>query len=691
MFNFFSSNEKTETPSLADRVNAVPKVPPQTAVPASAEKDIQVLYLNRHELDAAHLKELCQVAQGPALVLGFVSPDLSIDSTAQTIRKELPGNVKLILMTAAGELCRPAGSSSFYCADTEGRGKILLQAFSHRMIENSYIMSIPLHNEDLRNGEVSMSVADRVELIRQEIDRHQVPFRLSVNHSFALIYIDGISSSETFVLQALYSSGRFPCPFIGGSAGGKMDFSHTYIYNGEQTLENHAIITLVRLKKEYRYGILKSQAVERTGTVFTVGTANTALRYIETINTPDGQVSFVDALKDHFRVSSASELDSVLQDYTFAADINGEDYVRTVAGIDDANGRISFFCDVVTGEQLYLLKRIALKQTLSRDLQKYNQNKPVPIGGILNDCISRRLGHPDEVPHMDEFRDIPVAGFSSFGEISGLHVNETLTAIFFYHVPAGVVFYDEYVDNFPKSYADCQIYFYNRVIQRQMQTEALKNSLINMFHDYQNKIPAIVQTITHMADEVEMIQDSIKKLSEGIEEQTSLFNQLMKRNDDIAPRLNMLSQSTQKINEVMHMIDEIAAQINLLALNAAIEAARAGEAGRGFSVVAQEVRKLSENTQLSLQSSDEAIRVLLHDVQEITDALSDNQNFEEKINSFDFNFGRQMKELHKSLNVGFTHIQNSTRSIQDLESINEATKLQMDQLTTMIHNIEMGI
>ena len=690
MFRIFSSGNKPEPPPLADRVHGTPvQVKPE---PVSAQmQDIRVAYLNKSELDAAHLKQLCDVAQGPALVLGFISPDLSMDSVAQTVKRELPNSAKLILMTTSGELCRPAGSPSLYCKAPEGRGKVLLQAFSKRMIEDAYIMSIPLHNEDLRSHDVSMSVAERVELIKREIDRYQVPFRISVNHTFALIYADGVSSCETFVLQALYESGRFSCPFIGGSAGGKMDFAHTYIYNGERTLENHAVVTLVRLKKEYRYGILKTQAVERTGDVFTVGNANTALRYIETVSTPSGQVSFIDALKEHFGVGSTSELETAMQGYTFAADVNGEDYIRTISGIDDAHGRISFFCDVVTGEKLYLLKRTSLEKTLARDVARYQQNKPAPIGGILNDCILRRLGYPDEISHIDQFRDLPVAGFSSFGEISGLHVNETLTAIFFYHVPAGVAFSDEYIDNFPLSYANCQVFFYNRIIARQKQTEALKDNLIQMFQDYQEKMPGIVDTIMHMSHEVEAIQSSINKLAGGIDEQTDLFNQLMKRSDDITPKLNMLSHSTNKINDVMKMINEIAAQINLLALNAAIEAARAGEAGRGFSVVAQEVRKLSESTQNSLQTSDEAIKVLLHDVDEITQILTDNQSFEDKINEFDSHFGSQMKELHKSLNTGFKQIQNSTESIRELDSINEATRLQMDKLTTMIHNIELGI
>ncbi|MBQ1336559.1 MAG: histidine kinase, partial [Selenomonadaceae bacterium] len=261
MFNIFSSSSKKAQASPLSP--AAKPAAPAAHVAAQPQQDIRTAYLSEHELDAGNLTSLCDVAEGPALILGFLSPDLSMDRVAQTIKREIPGSAKLIMMTTAGELCRPANSASLYCPADEGRGKILLQAFSNRMIEDTYTMNIPLHNEDLRSKSVTMSVNDRVELIQQEISRHKVPFRISVNHTFALVYIDGVSGCETFLLQALFDAGKFPCPFIGGSSAGNLDFAHTYIFNGDRTLENHAVVTFVRLKKEYRYGILKTQAVER--------------------------------------------------------------------------------------------------------------------------------------------------------------------------------------------------------------------------------------------------------------------------------------------------------------------------------------------------------------------------------------------------------------------------------------------
>ncbi|MBQ1917612.1 MAG: histidine kinase, partial [Schwartzia sp.] len=157
------------------------------------------------------------------------------------------------------------------------------------------------------------------------------------------------------------------------------------------------------------------------------------------------------------------------------------------------------------------------------------------------------------------------------------------------------------------------------------------------------------------------------------------------------PKLQLLSASTDKITSVMQMITEISSQINLLALNAAIEAASAGEAGRGFSVVAQEVGKLSKSTQESVHSSDEAIHTLVRDVKEIDSILADNKEFEEKISEFDKRFNKQVSRVHESLDSSLEHISRSSHAIEDLNEVNATVTEKLTALQQIIKNIELGI
>ncbi len=96
--------------------------------------------------------------------------------------------------------------------------------------------------------------------------------------------------------------------------------------------------------------------------------------------------------------------------------------------------------------------------------------------------------------------------------------------------------------------------------------------------------------------------------------------------DSLTGSMKKLSDSSGKIGEIIKKIDQIAFQTNLLALNAAVEAARAGEAGKGFAVVADEVRSLAMNSATAAKDSSELIEEALANIAESTELVSRTQS-----------------------------------------------------------------
>ena len=135
--------------------------------------------------------------------------------------------------------------------------------------------------------------------------------------------------------------------------------------------------------------------------------------------------------------------------------------------------------------------------------------------------------------------------------------------------------------------------------------EGISNISKNTSDALSNNMDSLEKTAEATRHETEKL-DSVSVKMGGIEEDTITLSET----------INNLSERSNQIGNILEVINDIANQTNLLALNAAIEAARAGEAGRGFAVVADEVRKLAERTQHATKEIEDIINGLLRDSEE---------------------------------------------------------------------------
>lgn len=142
------------------------------------------------------------------------------------------------------------------------------------------------------------------------------------------------------------------------------------------------------------------------------------------------------------------------------------------------------------------------------------------------------------------------------------------------------------------------------------------NSLVfDVGAELDNVEKASVATTEDLHVTANTLNEFIKSLSQSVR---SIENG-SERQHDLAQKVHSLSEQARSIREILGIIGDIADQTNLLALNAAIEAARAGEHGRGFAVVADEVRKLAERTQKSLLEISANVNVITQSVNDISE------------------------------------------------------------------------
>ncbi|POA28443.1 methyl-accepting chemotaxis protein [Pseudomonas sp. GW460-R15] len=196
-----------------------------------------------------------------------------------------------------------------------------------------------------------------------------------------------------------------------------------------------------------------------------------------------------------------------------------------------------------------------------------------------------------------------------------------------------------------------------------------------------HEMTATVQEVARNAEEASQAaaaadgeaREGDKVVNEAIAQIERLASEVVRSTE----AMTVLQQESDKIGSVMDVIKAVAEQTNLLALNAAIEAARAGEAGRGFAVVADEVRGLAQRTQKSTEEIEGLVAGLQNGTQQVAAVMNNSRSLTDS-----------SVELTRKAGVS---LENITRTVSNIQSMNQQIAAAAEQQSAVAEEISRSI
>jgi methyl-accepting chemotaxis protein len=196
-----------------------------------------------------------------------------------------------------------------------------------------------------------------------------------------------------------------------------------------------------------------------------------------------------------------------------------------------------------------------------------------------------------------------------------------------------------------------------------------------------NQLGAAAQEIAHNASDASQQASSARQQAEDgrqvVQRTIEVMNELSGKISASCSNIEVLNDKTVNIGQILEVIKGISQQTNLLALNAAIEAARAGEAGRGFAVVADEVRSLAGRTQTSALEIQQMIEELQVGARDSVTTMTESQQHSE--------------ESVTIANLAGTRLSSVTQRIGEIDNVNQSVAAATEEQTAVVEALNVDI
>lgn len=210
------------------------------------------------------------------------------------------------------------------------------------------------------------------------------------------------------------------------------------------------------------------------------------------------------------------------------------------------------------------------------------------------------------------------------------------------------------------------------------------NSLAAATEEISTTISSISHTTEDLSSQSQNTYESAKLGAETINGAISNLSTTIQVVNKTSEQLNELGQLSKDIDNVIAMINDLANQTNLLALNAAIEAARAGEAGRGFSVVADEVRSLAEKTVDATAKITDIVSTIQSSTQNAIETMKNGQENLHAIEDFSEKAELAIREIEQNAQTSSSSSVEMARSIQEVAKTAIHMSEEMDKIAQQL-------